>query len=106
MDEWVPARILKDNDEVFCVCLMPDGSEWLRIGPNEDDPVSRMPWFEIHTPPYEIGGDDAVVTSSVTYRDGCGSWTYSWRMPLEGSYKVSQSIYQNAKSLIDGQKAG
>lgn len=98
MDEWVIARIIEEGDKTFAVALLGDGSEWLDTAV---DRVASMPWYEVSRPTYELDGDPVAVTSTLTYRDGAGSWTLSWQMPLDQCDEVSRQIHRHAMKALD-----
>ena len=102
MDEWLIARITEDGDKTFAVVMTGDGAEWLAVA---HDHVASMPWYEISRPTYELDDDPLAVTSTLTYRDGDGSWTLSWQMPLDQCDEVSRQIYGHAMKVLDDAKA-
>jgi hypothetical protein len=102
MDEWFIARIIEDGDKTFAVVLLGDGSEWLDTA---IESVASMPWYEVSHPTYELNGDPLAVTSTLTYRDGAGSWTLSWQMPLDQCGTISRSVYDLASTMLKTEKA-
>jgi hypothetical protein len=102
MDEWFIARIIEDGDKTFAVVLLGDGSEWLDTA---IESVASMPWYEVSHPTYELNGDPLAVTSTLTYRDGAGSWTLSWQMPLDQCGAISRSVYDLASKMLKTEKA-
>ena len=102
MDEWFIARITEDGDKTFAVVMTGDGAEWLDTA---DDRVASMPWYEVSRPTYELDDDPLAVTSTLTYRDGDGSWTLSWQMPLDQCDEVSRQIRGHAMKVLDDAKA-
>lgn len=101
MDEWFIARITEDGDQTFAVVMTGDGAEWLDTAVAS---VASMPWYEVSRPTYELDGDPLAVTSTLTYRDGDGSWTLSWQMPLDQCDEVSRQIHRHAMKALDEAK--
>jgi hypothetical protein len=102
IDDWFIARIIEDGDKTFAVLLRSDGSEWLDTA---IESVASMPWYEVSHPTYELNGDPLAVTSTLTYRDGAGSWTLSWQMPLDQCGTISRSVYDLASTMLKTEKA-
>lgn len=102
MDEWFIARITEDGDKTFAVVMTGDGTEWLDTAVER---VASMPWYEVNRPTYELDGDPLAVTSTLTYRDGDGSWTMSWQMPLDQCDEVSRSIHRHLMAKLDEAKS-
>jgi hypothetical protein len=104
-EEWFPARIVQDDDdELFCVALTCDGSEWLPIGSDDGDPVGSMPWFQISAPPYDA--DEAKpITHMLTWTDADARWTFSWRMSAAEGNAISKKISWTLHEQLEVSKA-